>query len=416
MNLLKKIFRNEIVKNISFLVSGSVLAIFLPLLFEPFLKRVYIAEDFGKLSLFLKAFGTLIIFSSGCYEMAIMVSNNEDEAKNLVKGNILLNLFVLVISQVIIIGLFYFKFFSSLENYIFLLPIAVFTYSVGISFNNYMIYQKKYREVSINKFLRRAGETLTQYFLKRIFNLGSGLLIGTTLGNLFFMFYNIKIANINMSINLKKIKAVYKKYIEFPKYYLFPQLYNTFSVSIIDIVVFTKFTIADVGYLELTNKVLTLPSALLSESIGKVLLQDISKKINNKDSIKKETKIVLLFLFSIAVIYISIIFLFGPFLFKLIFGNNWEKSGKYAQYLIVYIGLSFITSIFGVVLLALKKIKQNSLWQILKTTSILTLIFFNFTSVKNFLIIYSSINTVFYIAYLVLIIYQVYKYEKEIKI
>lgn len=411
MNIAKRLLKIKIIKNISYLVSGTILAIIIPLLFEPFLKRIYTPKDFGELSLFLKAFTTLVIFSSGCYEMGIMIADKDEDVKNLIGGNILINIFVFFISELVMLILYYYNFFS--KKYIFFLPVSVLFYSIGITYNNYMIRRENYKEVSINKLIRRGSETILQYILKKLSKVSIGLILGATLGNFIFMLYNFRISNTKIKINISQIKKVWIKYIDFPKYYLFPQLYNTLSTSILDIVVFTKFSIMEVGYLELTNKVLSLPSLLLSESIAKVLLQETSKKISNNQSIKKDVGIVFILLSFLSIVYIIIIYFFGPFLFSLVFGENWLKSGIYAQYLILFISASFITSALSSLLLALNKIQKNSIWQIAKTSSVLSLSLFSYVTVENFLKIYSGVNTFFYIIYIILIIYEVLKYEKN---
>ena len=60
LKLFKKISRISIVQNISLLTLGTVLSMAISLLFEPLLKRLYEPEDFGKLSLFLKLFNTIL--------------------------------------------------------------------------------------------------------------------------------------------------------------------------------------------------------------------------------------------------------------------------------------------------------------------------------------------------------------------
>ena len=105
LKLLKKVTNTSIIKNISLLTMGTVLSMTVSLLFEPLLKKLYEPEDFGRLSLFLRLFNTLIILYSGCYEMAIIVTKKDREAKDIVRGNILLsillkNLLFLYLNQI----------------------------------------------------------------------------------------------------------------------------------------------------------------------------------------------------------------------------------------------------------------------------------------------------------------------------
>jgi polysaccharide biosynthesis protein len=181
---------------------------------------------------------------------------------------------------------------------------------------------------------------------------------------------------------------------------------------LLDFTIFAKFSLKEVGYLELTNKILQIPSALLGESVKNVLLQITSKKINNKESIKKDFLYSSLFLFIIGGIYFIVIFFLGPWLFKLIFGLKWEKSGIYAKYLIGTITSTFIVSSLSAVLLSLEKIKENSIWQIVKTTTILILCFFSYSSVESFIKIYTIFNIFLYLIYFILILLKILQYER----
>ena len=414
LKLFKKISRISIVQNISLLTLGTVLSMAISLLFEPLLKRLYEPEDFGKLSLFLKLFNTLIILYSGCYEMAIIVAKKDREAKDIVRGNILLNIIFTILFEIIFLILLYLKMISFEYFIIIFLPITTLFYSMGLSFNNYMLRKEKYNKIFINKLVRKIGEITIQISGKTIFKLNIGLIIANIFGNICFMLYNFKFCCIKVYFNIKKIKEVWKKYIEFPKYYLLPQLYNTLSFSLLDFTIFAKFSLKEVGYLELTHKILQIPSSLLGESVRNVLLQITSKKVNKKESIKKDFLYSSLFLLIIGGIYFIIIFFLGPWLFKLVFGLKWEKSGIYAKYLIGYIISTFIVSSLSAILLSLEKIKENSIWQVVKTSTILILCFFNYSSVENFIKIYTICNIVLYIIYFILILSKIFQYERRI--
>ncbi len=411
MKLINRILKIDIIKNISLLVTGTVLAQLFPILLEPFLKRIYSPEDFGKLSLFLKSFNTLVILSTCCYEMGIIINRDEEDTRILINGNILLNMIFLFLIEILIIILLYLQIIPKDYYFFILLPFSACFYSIGLSFNNYMIRKEKYKKVSLNKFIRKIGEIFFQINTKLFFNVNIGLIMGNIFGNFCYLIYNFKVSEFKININFFEVKRIWKKYIEFPKYNLFPHLFNTLSSGAFDFFILLKFSISEVGYLELTQKVLLLPSALLSESIGRVILQSTSKKINNKESIKKEILYTFIILLLMGIIFFIIIYFYGIYLFALVFGNNWLKSGIYAKWMIFYICISFIAGPLSSILLSLKKFKINSFWQICKTLSILFLGIIQFESIKNFIFMYTVINSVFYISYIIIIFYELYRYE-----
>lgn len=412
--MIKKNLKFTILHNILLLITGSFLAQILPIFFEPFLKRIYGPEDFGKLSLFIKLFNIFIIISTCSYEMGIIIAKDEEEAKILINGNILLSIFCFTITEIGIIILLFLNILNKNFYFLLFLPFAVLFYSIGLCLNNYLIKKEEYKKVSKNKIVRRISEIVSQIGTGFISPSLYYLIIGNTIGNFFYMIYNFLFSDFKLNINIKKIKETLLKYKEFPRYNLLPRLFNTFALNMFDFLILIKFSLIEVGYLELTQKVLLLPSALLGESISRVILQTTALKINNKESIKKEIKYIFLFLLLISIIFFIIIFLFAEILFKFIFGERWIKSGIYAKYMIFYACTLLSINPLSSILISLRKLKINSLWQCAQSLLILSLFLLNFTNILNFIYLYTVYNCILYIIYLIIIFKELNKYEKNL--
>lgn len=108
-----------------------------------------------------------------------------------------------------------------------------------------------------------------------------------------------------------------------------------------------------------------------------------------------------------------IIEIFGPQLYLLIGGSGWESSSDYAKILVYASAIMLIFSPMGKVLIALKKFKINSLWELGKFVAIIMLFFVDGYTLPQYLKIYTFILIVFYIIYGVLILYQSRKYEVQ---
>ena len=75
IHYLKKVLKREFFRNFMKVFSGNAIAQVLPLLFTPIFARVFSAEDYGKLALFM-TISTLIGSISGLrYELAIVPAN-----------------------------------------------------------------------------------------------------------------------------------------------------------------------------------------------------------------------------------------------------------------------------------------------------------------------------------------------------
>lgn len=410
--MIKNFINSKYIKNISLLISGTILAQIIPLLFEPILKRIYTPAEFGELSIFIKIFSIMTICMSFSYELGVLVAKDKNESNECIELSIFFNILLIIVLEIIL-------YFLQINNiipkkiFLYLLPLSSSFYSIGNLFNNKLIWEEKYQQISLNKFIRRISEMLFQVLLKRQGSVG--LILGSVIGNAFYMIYNLKISNFKVDFELARIKANILKYSYYPRYNLFPQVFNSLSSIVLDVCVLIKFSFVEVGYLELTQKFLVVPSSLLGEAVSKVFLQNILKKINKKQTIKEEVMKVTSFFLIIGLIYFIGVFYFGESVVKMIFGKDWIPSAIYAKYMVFYIVISFVISPVSSILTALKKFKINSIWQISKTVLLLTLYFFNFTNIKNFILIYSIYNFICYVVYFFIILKELNDYEKNLR-
>lgn len=201
------------------------------------------------------------------------------------------------------------------------------------------------------------------------------------------------------------------EYRELPIYTLIPNVLNIFVLGSLTFLVLTKFELKQVGYLEFAQKILSIPAVFISISVSQVVFQRISVLINKKQKIVPLIISVITILTFIAISFVILIEFFGTDLYVLIGGTGWESSGEYAKILVYASAFMLVFSPIGKVLIALKKFKINSAWEIGKFLAILSLFFIDGYSLTQYLKTYTFILIVFYIIYGILILYQSRKYQ-----
>jgi O-antigen/teichoic acid export membrane protein len=97
-------------------MAGTGLSQLLTIASSPILTRLYNPFEFGKLAFFMSACALISIFSTGRYELAIMLPKNEKTAFNLLIFVIALSL--CLNSSLLIIFFFVGDYLLSLINYI----------------------------------------------------------------------------------------------------------------------------------------------------------------------------------------------------------------------------------------------------------------------------------------------------------
>jgi O-antigen/teichoic acid export membrane protein len=190
-------------KNTFTLVLGTVIAQAIPFILHPFLRRLYSAEDFGAMAVYLNLFGVITIVSALRYEAAIVLPKHNNEAANLLSLTFIINL---IFAVVIFLVLLFFNdevvrfinFPVEYANYLYLLPLGSLLFGVYQSMNYWLIRQKAFKASTSNKIIRRVMEGSVQTTFG-VLRLPGGLFVGDLLGNL---------AN-TISNNLKLIKVPY---------------------------------------------------------------------------------------------------------------------------------------------------------------------------------------------------------------
>jgi O-antigen/teichoic acid export membrane protein len=215
-------------------------------------------------------------------------------------------------------------------------------------------------------------------------------------------------------ISLTKLKYVFRKYSEFPKYNLIPAFMSSCSYLLPPIFINKYFTPETAGFFDLSKLLLSIPLAFIASSISSVLLQKMAEKFNRKESFLTELKPILYIVGLIAVFEVFAIMLFGEELFKIAFGSQWITSGKISKIMVWSFALNFIASSFTSIFVSMRKIKTYSIWQFIYFISILSLLFFKHLPFTEFLKIYVLIEVLCYVVVTVIMFFMVYHYESTV--
>ena len=82
-NLLKRVIKSDISRNVSTLVAGTALAQLIPILLQPLLRRFYSPEIYGAYAVYMSVVGILFAVSSFRYEQAIIHPRKDKESANI---------------------------------------------------------------------------------------------------------------------------------------------------------------------------------------------------------------------------------------------------------------------------------------------------------------------------------------------
>jgi lipopolysaccharide exporter len=422
--LLQSLYKSELLKHTSILVSGTAIAQLIPILIQPVLRRFYSPDIFGAYAVYLSLVGILVTISSLKYELAIVLPSKDKEAANIVFLAIIINLLfnVLLVGFITIWKTDILQFLNLSDKfayYLYLVPLGIFFYSFYQNLNYWLIREKGFFLISVNKFVRRGFEGCAQILFKLAGN-SYGLILGDIIGhiaNICSGMYQVKRKGLSLgSLNPDDMKYVARRYSEFPKFNLIPSFMSGFSFLLPVILVNKFFSSETAGFFDLSKLILSIPLTLISTSISNVLLQRLSEKFKNNVSFKNDLLIILAIVSSIGLFEILVISLWGIDLFKLVFGEIWGFSGSISQIMVWSYALNFLSASFMSIFISMKKIKLLSIWQVLYFCAILSLSLFRNHAFMDFLKIYVFIEVVCYLGLMMSMLYILVGYEKRLKI
>ena len=402
--------KSEFSKNVLTLMTGTTIAQAIPIAISPILTRLYTPEDFGVFALFVSMssiFGTLV---NGRYELAIMLPKKDEDAIQICALGFIIT-FCLSLFLLILIFVFH-PYLTTFLDYnvgfwLYFVPITVFftgTYNVLNYFYN---RHKLYKDV--------ANATIFKSIVLAIMQLSIGALKGGVLGLIggqlvSQIFINVKLFKqlAQNKFTLKKISknkmlALAKRYKDFPKFSMPAALANALSYHLTNILISSFYTILNLGFYSLTQKVLGIPSALIGNSIGQVYFQqatierqDVGHAINSfKTTLKK--------LFLISCSFFLILFFVVEDLFALVFGEEWRVAGIYTKILIPMFCVSFISAPLSITMTVFEK-QINSLMVnmilIVSSMGVILLCYYTHSSFENFLKVFSTIMSINYLIFI----------------
>jgi len=416
-------FFNETLRNASKLLVGTIIAQIIPIIFSFYIARLFSEESFGHYGMYMSTISILFVIVSLKYETTIVLPREDKDANSLVILSIFFAFLVSVITFLVIIlyrnNLLIFWEWDSSRQWLFLVPITLFSVGVYQAFNYWLIRNKKYTQSSYNKITQRITETPANIVFGNT-NFLYGLIYGDLIGRFFMsiqaVYQSFKAGFFYKGIPVSDCKRMMVRYKSFALVNSLPSLANSVAAHAPLFFITTFFGLTVAGQFALMRMVLSIPVSLVSNNVSQVVFQQVSERVANKTEFKSVLKNVFLLLLLLSVGMSLLFILFGTYVFKL-YGGKWGLAGYMSQILVISFSFKFLVSSFSKILLSLERIKWISQWQIIYFLMLVGLYYitkyFNL-SLNYFLISYLIIEIISYMIYAYYISKAIRLYHKEI--
>lgn len=351
---VKQVLSGRFVRNVITVASGTAGAQMITLAFIPFITRMYGPETLGLLGTFMAIVSVLMPMAALTFPMAIVLPKSNADAKGLAKLSVFVALFTSTFTALILflLGDWIAVSIGSKEigTYMMLIPLAMLLSALHQVFEQWVMRLKLFSVA--------AKSALTQSVILNSAKVGIGvfypaamvLVVLQTLASALYatlLWIGIKRALpdgfiFNESPTSSKDLAL--RYRDFAIYRAPQVTINAASQSLPVLMLAYFFGPAAAGFYALGKTVVGVPSTLLGKAVGDVLYPRISEAANNKEDLYPLVKKATILLAIVGVFPFSIVIIFGPWLFALIFGIEWEVAGEYARWLSIWMFFMYLNN------------------------------------------------------------------------
>lgn len=352
-------------KDVLRLASGTAVAQAITVLAAPVVTRLYGPTAFGISALFISMTTVGIAISCLRYEVAIPLSETEEEGASLLLVSImsciavsgLTALLLLVAGRSVLTGLRA----PELINYIWLIPVAILAGGSFTALSYWMTRQGRFGAIAQARVARSGTIVSWQLtagyggypvaknliFANIAGSLGAGVLLAARIGRAGFR-------AIGAAMTRHSIVASAKRFRKFPIYSTWSTLLNNLSWQLPTLLLSYFFSAQVVGYYALSASLLGLPMNLVGNSIGQVFFQ-AAATADRSSELRAIVGRTFRHLVRLAMFPLFVLGLVGRDLFGLVFGRQWAEAGVYTQMLCIWIFFWFISSPLSTLLSVFEK-------------------------------------------------------------
>lgn len=349
--------RHSFLSGVSILVSGTALSQLLTILAAPALTRIYKPEDFGLVAIYMAIVSILGSVASGRYEQAIPLPMEDSESLRLTSLSMMCALatslaaafVILVFGETIppLLGA------SQIETILWIIPLGVLSHAILQTFSLAAIRQKQFPFLASSKILQSISTILVQLlgFPLGGINLAYAVVSGQVIA-IANLFLRTRKGQQSAELSWHGIAETAVSYRRFPLFSSWATLLNTTGAQFPPIILAAVFSPGAAGFYLLAQRLLSLPSTLVSRAVGNVYLAN-SPNALRKGQLADLTLTIYTSLLKVAMLPCLAAFMLSPYVFAVVFGAQWTVSGILAQWLVIMTLAQFVFSplstVFGVI-------------------------------------------------------------------
>lgn len=391
------------------LIGGTVEGQGLIALSMPLMTRLYTPSDFTTLAVYVSIMGILSVMASLRFNLAIPLPEKMEEAAALLFLALASTIVLSILSALAVLILYNTPVWNLVNginsHFIWLVPLGVLAIGTYTGVQYWAIRNKEFSLIAKTKVARAIVSIIVQL----IASLFTPNALGLLLGHLFHMstgFISIlssilkkelKYFSNLTSVEIKNTLSKYKKFplISTPEA-LFDAAYQHLPMLLISTMLFDHTA----GQLLLAMSIVGLPVGLLGNAISSIYLSE-ARKARENNNLGSITIKILFILLLVGIVILVPIGCVSPFLFPIIFGEEWKGAGIMVLWMtpwfILQLAVAPVSVLFQVIGAQFFALRLQALGSIIVIGAVYYAIQYEKADVVAY---YSVASFIFYIIYL----------------
>lgn len=367
--------RGKFSRGVIVLVAGTGAAQMIVIGTSPILTRLYGPSDFGVYAVASSILGVLITVTCLAYDFAIPLPESDDAAANLVALCLAVTITFSIATLLVLLvagpALLAVAGASVLGPYVLLLPLGQLGGGAVGVFRRWAIRTKSYSEIAANQFTQSATLVVVQLGLGVPGAGAVGLLVGSVAGSMAGSSRLGRVAWLSHASSFRRIsragiRLVAGRYKRFPMFAAPSALLNSLGLQAPLLMTVALYGAAIGGQFALAQRVVALPATLVTGAIGQVYFAEAAALVREPSDLRplflRTTRSVAL----VAAGPLAVIALASPFVFGLVFGEDWREAGVFVSILAPMYYLYFVSNPTGATLDVLERQDLNLIREVVR--------------------------------------------------
>ncbi len=348
---LRSLSGRSFARNVAVVLTGTAGAQAITMAFAPLLTRLYGPEEFGVLGIFMAVVAVVAPVAALSYPLAIVLPKNDSDAWGLARLSLIIAGIVSALAAAVLLlfrepitslsGL------QAVSEFMMLTPVVMFLSTCLSVVTQWLIRKKRFGVTAKVSVAHAIVLNLAKVSTGLLAPYATTLLTVTALGTalqaaMLFPAARQDRAQADSPRDRPSLKELAKRHYDFALYRSPQVLINALSQSLPVLLLAAYSGPAAAGFYALGRSVLGMPTALIGKSVTDVFYPRINEAALNRERCDRLIIKATVALAAIGFAPFGLIVAAAPWIFALVFGEEWREAGNYARWLALWSYFGFV--------------------------------------------------------------------------